>query len=129
MSDDRENTAADPGAIPGTSSGAEPAMRGEGEEASSRLVPAVALRAHELSTRDGEPSFPRQDQQPPGLTAPMRPVPDHAEHSYNGHGRLHGQPTRITGGDSGNGPADAIARARKGPDRQRPNLQTDQEAA
>src|SRR5699024_11238275 len=71
MSDDRENTAADPGAIPGTSSGAEPAMRGEGEEASSRLVPAVALRAHELSTRDGEPSFPRQDQQPPGLTAPM----------------------------------------------------------
>src|SRR5699024_9910939 len=43
MSDGRQNTAADPGALPGTRSRADPAMRAEGEGASSRLGRAVAI--------------------------------------------------------------------------------------
>ncbi|MGO3505340.1 MAG: NAD(P)-dependent dehydrogenase, partial [Brachybacterium tyrofermentans] len=53
----------------------------------STLSPVVARRARDLATVDGRPSFAEQDQQPPGLTAPMDPVPDHGEHSYVGHGR------------------------------------------
>ena len=38
-------------------------------------------------------SFPAQQQQPPGLTEPMTPTPDHGESSYEGHG-LAGRPAR-----------------------------------
>src|SRR5690625_724578 len=76
------------------------------------LRPRVARRAQELATRDGQPSFPVQDQDPPGWTAPMRPVPDHGEETYVGHGRLEGMSTLITGADSGIGRAVAIAFAR-----------------
>ncbi|BCW60764.1 SDR family oxidoreductase [Arthrobacter sp. StoSoilB20] len=59
-------------------------------------------------------TFPQQEQQQPGLTAPLDPQPDHGEKSYVGHGRLQGKTALITGGDSGIGAAVAIAYAREG---------------
>ena len=52
----------------------------------------------------------------PGFTDRMEPLPDHGEDSYEGHGRLEGKKTIITGGDSGIGRAVAIAFAREGAD-------------
>lgn len=52
----------------------------------------------------------------PGLTAKMKPVPDHGEESYKGSGRLNGKKAVITGADSGIGRAVAIAYAREGAD-------------
>ena len=63
-----------------------------------------------------KPPYPQQQQQPPGLTEKMKPVPDHGEHSYKGSGRLQGKRAVITGGDSGIGRAVAIAYAREGAD-------------
>ena len=59
---------------------------------------------------------PPQQQPMPGTTGRMRPVPDHGEDSYVGHGRLDGKATVITGADSGIGRAVAIAFAREGAD-------------
>jgi NAD(P)-dependent dehydrogenase (short-subunit alcohol dehydrogenase family) len=63
-----------------------------------------------------EPPFPRQTQPMPGLTAEMKPVPDHGEESYKGSGRLEAKRAVITGADSGIGRAVAIAFAREGVD-------------
>jgi len=67
-------------------------------------------------TKHPRPPFAAQTQPWPGLASRMTPRPDHGETSYRGSGRLTGRKALITGGDSGNGRAAAIAYAREGAD-------------
>jgi NAD(P)-dependent dehydrogenase (short-subunit alcohol dehydrogenase family) len=76
-----------------------------------------------------QPPYPKQQQQPPGKTSDMQPVPDHGEHSYKGDGKLTGKVALITGGDSGIGKAVAIAFAREGADILVSYLNEDEDAA
>ena len=83
---------------------------------------AVDKSARELAGEKG--GFPAQEQQPPGLTPPMDPYPDHGEESWVGRDRLAGLKALITGGDSGIGRAVAIAYASKAPARVKGLIET-----
>ena len=80
-------------------------------------------------TRRPIPPYPAQQQEPPGKTSDMQPVPDHGEKSYRGNGRLQGKVALITGADSGIGKAVAIAFAREGADILISYLNEDEDAA
>jgi hypothetical protein len=69
-----------------------------------------------------------QEQPIPGSDAELKPLADHGERSYRGHGKLKDLVAVITGADSGIGRAVAIAYAREGADIVVSYLQEDRDA-
>jgi hypothetical protein len=60
-------------------------------------VPSDNRNRNQMMNDKPKPPFPKQKQPMPGLTAKMRPVPDHGEGSYEGSARLNGKKAVITG--------------------------------
>ena len=69
-----------------------------------------------LPLEEPKPPFAKQKQEPPGLESALKPKPRYQAQRYKAAGKLQGQATLITGGDSGIGRAVAVLFAREGAD-------------